>query len=179
MAKRLTKPTINWKEFDKLVPPDQRTNFLAFKAKSDNYLRRVQANPAELPKIDWKKYEAMVPVAGLVEKFKKDYEGLKVPYPVDNLTATIDEQWKTLQPEIKAYCDNAQKEIEIATKELEKIKSLPKFEDITMEMFYDLYPNEALDPVKRPTFWPHDEESQLGYEEKKAKKDAKEPQKKK
>ncbi|CAG4957636.1 unnamed protein product [Colias eurytheme] len=179
MAKRFTKPTINWKELDKLVPPNQRTNFLAFKAKSDNYLRRVQANPPELPKIDWKKYEALVPVTGLVEKFKKEYEGFKVPYPEDKLSATIDEQWKALQPEIKAYCDNAQKDIEIATKELEKIKSLPKFEDMTMEMFYDLYPNEALDPVNRPTFWPHDEESQLGYEEKKAKIDAKEAQTKK
>lgn len=32
-----------------------------------------------------------------------------------------------------------------------------------MEMVYDLYPDQALKPVENPTFWPHDDEEQLGY----------------
>lgn len=40
MAKRFTKPTINWVEFEKRVPPEQKAKFLAFKAKADVYLRR-------------------------------------------------------------------------------------------------------------------------------------------
>lgn len=34
---------------------------------------------------------------------------------------------------------------------------------MTMEMFYDLFPKDALDPVNRPTFWPHTPEEQPGY----------------
>ncbi|CAK1550554.1 unnamed protein product [Leptosia nina] len=163
MAKRFTKTTINWAELQKLVPADQKGKFLAFKTKADAYLRRVNASPPELPPIDWKKYQSLVPVAGMVEKFQKEYEALKIPYPEDTLSASIDEQWKALQPEIKAYCDERQKEIEAATKELERIKKLPKFEDMTMEIYRDMYPDQALDPVGKPTFWPHDAESQLDY----------------
>lgn len=34
---------------------------------------------------------------------------------------------------------------------------------MTMETFYDMYPGVAIDPVNRPTFWPHDAEEQPGY----------------
>lgn len=43
------------------------------------------------------------------------------------------------------------------------MNALPKLEEITMEMFYDMYPNDALDPVNRPTFWPHSPDEQEGY----------------
>ncbi|XP_047537162.1 ATP synthase subunit d, mitochondrial-like [Vanessa atalanta] len=163
MAKRFTKSAINWVEFEKQVPPEQKTKFLAFKAKADMYLRRVQANPPEPPKINWDEYQKIVPVKGLVDKMKTAYSGFQIPYPTDTLSAKVDEQWKSLEPKIKEYCAEIQKDIEVAQKELNRIKALPKFEDMTMETFYDVYPNEALDPVKRPTFWPHDPEEQLGY----------------
>lgn len=34
---------------------------------------------------------------------------------------------------------------------------------MTMDMFYDIYPKDALDPVNKPTFWPHNPEEQPGY----------------
>lgn len=34
---------------------------------------------------------------------------------------------------------------------------------MTMEDYRDAYPNEALDPINRPTFWPHNPEEQLDY----------------
>ncbi|VVD01550.1 unnamed protein product [Leptidea sinapis] len=113
MAKRFTAITVPWKELEKKVPPDQRVKFLAFKAKADSYFRRVQANPPELPKIDWEKYSKIVSNQAMVEKFKKEYEGYKVPYPEDKLSATIDEQWKSLEPEIIVFCANLDKEIEM------------------------------------------------------------------
>ncbi|KOB57455.1 H+ transporting ATP synthase subunit d [Operophtera brumata] len=92
MAKRFTKPAINWAELEKRVPPEQKANFLLFKGKADGYLRR-------------------------------------------------------------------------ATKELARVNALPKLEEMTMEMFYDMYPDQALDPVKRPSFWPHTADEQEGYVE--------------
>lgn len=34
---------------------------------------------------------------------------------------------------------------------------------MTMEDFYDAHPDLALDPIKKPTFWPHTPEEQLDY----------------
>ena len=39
--------------------------------------------------------------------------------------------------------------------QLSKIESLPKPEEMTMEMYAYYFPKLALDPVQRPTFWPH------------------------
>lgn len=52
-----------------------------------------------------------------------------------------------------------------ATKELARVNALPKLDEMTMEMYYDMYPKDALDPVKRPTFWPHTADEQEGYVE--------------
>lgn len=50
-----------------------------------------------------------------------------------------------------------------ATKELNRIKALPKFEEMTMEMFAEMFPNDCINPVERPTYWPHTPEEQPGY----------------
>ncbi|KAM3956539.1 ATP synthase subunit d, mitochondrial [Aphomia sociella] len=163
MAKRFIKPSINWAELEKRVPPEQKGKFLAFKAKSDSYLRRVEANPPEPPKINWEEYKKLVPVAGLVDKFKSAYESFKVPVPNDTLSAAVDEQWKSLEPQIKAFCAEQQKSIDAANKEVARVKALPKFEDMTLEMYAEMYPDQGLDPVNRPTFWPHEPEDQIGY----------------
>ncbi|CAG4953799.1 unnamed protein product [Parnassius apollo] len=117
-----------------------------------------------MPKINWETYRKLIPDKKIVDDLKSDLEKYKVPYPEDTLTPKIEEQWKALQPEIEKFCAEQDKEIEKATKELNRVKALPKFEDMTMEMFYDFYPDEALDPVNRPTFWPHNPEEQPGYQ---------------
>ncbi|KAG6449973.1 hypothetical protein O3G_MSEX006332 [Manduca sexta] len=165
MAKRFTKSAINWTEFQNRVPPEQQSNFMSFKSKYEMYVRRMKDNPAEPPKINWDIYKQLIPVPGLVDKLKSDYEAFKVPFPQDPVTAKIDEQWKTVEAEIKKYCADVQKDIEAAKKELERIKALPKFDEMTMETYYDMYPEYALDFVKKPTFWPHTPEEQEGYEE--------------
>lgn len=61
------------------------------------------ANPAEPPKIDWVAYKQVVPVAGMVENFQKQYEALKVPYPADTLTAKVEAQWVEVKKAIEAF----------------------------------------------------------------------------
>ncbi|CAH2045394.1 unnamed protein product, partial [Iphiclides podalirius] len=116
-----------------------------------------------MPKIDWETYKKLIPIPGLVDKFKSEMDKYGIPYPQDTMTSKIEEQWKSIQKEIQSFCAEQDKEIETASKELKRIRALPKYEDMTMEMFYDIYPNDALDPVKRPTFWPHDSEEQPDY----------------
>jgi len=43
-------------------------------------------------------------------------------------------------------------------------KVLP-FEEMTMEDFAEAFPEQALDPVNRPTLWPHGPEDQPGYKD--------------
>lgn len=70
------------------------------------------ANPAEMPKIDWEAYRKLIPDSNLVDKFKSEMEKFKVPYPQDTMTSKIEEQWKSIQKDIEAYCAEHDKEIE-------------------------------------------------------------------
>lgn len=45
------------------------------------------------------------------------------------------------------------------------IASLIPYDQMTMEDFKDAYPDLALDPINKPTFWPHTPEDQPDYEE--------------
>lgn len=79
---------------------------------NDVIFHRVMASPPEPPKIDWETYQKTVPIPGLVEKFKKEYEAFKVPSIPDTLTDKVDAQWKTIESEIKSFCAERQKEID-------------------------------------------------------------------
>jgi hypothetical protein len=74
---------------------------------------RVESNPPEPPKIDWEHYAKMVPVSGLVDKLKAGYGKFQVPYPEDKLSVKVDEQWNALEPQIKKFCADQQKEIDV------------------------------------------------------------------
>lgn len=66
---------------------------------------RVQENPESVPTIDWVKYKQVVPASAMavVEKFQKEYETLKIPYPADRYTAKIEADEKDLVSIIN-YC---------------------------------------------------------------------------
>lgn len=55
---------------------------------------RVTANPETPPKIDWAFYKKNVPIVGLVDKFQKEYEAFKVPYPADKYTSLVEAKEK-------------------------------------------------------------------------------------
>ena len=46
--------------------------------------------PEAPAKLDWATYKNAIPIPGLVDKFQKEFESLKVPYPADNYTSKID-----------------------------------------------------------------------------------------
>jgi len=51
---------------------------------------RMNANPEAPPKIDWMYYKKNIPIPGLVDKFQKEYESFKVPYPADKYTSEVE-----------------------------------------------------------------------------------------
>lgn len=56
------------------------------------FFNRLQANPEASPKLDWAFYKSRITTPGLVDKFQKEYEGLKVPFPEDKYTSQINAQ---------------------------------------------------------------------------------------
>lgn len=56
----------------------------------------MNANPEAPPKIDWAYYKKNIMVAGLVDKFQKEYESFSIPYPVDKYTSEVETQEKSL-----------------------------------------------------------------------------------
>lgn len=165
-ARRIAKSAIDWAALAERVPPEQKSQFVAFKTKSDVYMRAVLANPETPPKIDWEHYKKVVPVAGLVDSFQKQYDALKVPYPADTLSAQIDAQAKEMKSEVEAFKKESQQRIAEHQKEIERIKALLPYNQMTLEDYRNSYPDLAMDPINRPTFWPHFPEDQIGYEEK-------------
>ncbi|KAK4876846.1 hypothetical protein RN001_009352 [Aquatica leii] len=162
-AKRITQSSINWAALAERVPESQRPIYLQFKSKSENYLRRVLAQPENPPAIDWAYYKSVVPVKGMVDDFQKQYEALKIPYPPDTVSGQLD----ALEKEIKGDIENFKKESDLRIEEYKKqlayIASLLPFDQMTMEDYRDAFPDQALDAINNPTYWPHQEDDRKNY----------------
>lgn len=48
-------------------------------------------------------------------------------------------------------------------KQLADLAGLIPYDQMTMEDYRDAYPEDAVDPINKPTFWPHTPEEQLDY----------------
>lgn len=163
-SKRIAQSAVNWAAVAERVPPSQRLQFNGFKSRSDKYLRAVMSNPAESPKIDWAAYKKNIAVAGLVDSFQKHYEALKVPYPADHVSGQVDAQAKEVDADIAKFKADSEARIAKHQKDLAYLNSLLAFNQMTMEDFKDSYPDLALDPLNKPTFWPHTHDEQPGTE---------------
>ncbi|XP_058054677.1 ATP synthase subunit d, mitochondrial [Anopheles bellator] len=159
-SRRIAQSSINWAALAERVPSNQKANLAAFKTKSDKYLRSVTANPETAPKIDWAFYKKHVPVAGMVDKFQKAYEALQIPYPADNVSKLVEAQEKEVQQEIAKFVKESEARIAGHQAQIATLKSLLPFEQMTMEDFKDSFPDQAVDSVNHPTFWPHTPEEQ-------------------
>ncbi|KAG5310648.1 ATP5H synthase, partial [Acromyrmex insinuator] len=159
MSRRAIK-TINWSALAEKIPETEKPAFAAFKSKSDQYLRRMSANPEVPPKIDWAYYKKNIPIVGLVDKFQKEYESITVPYPVDKYTSEIETEEKKMHINIEEFIIESNQRVATANKEIDRVKNLLPFSEMTMEDFYDAYPDIAINPNK-PTIWPHTPEVQL------------------
>ncbi|XP_049298224.1 ATP synthase subunit d, mitochondrial [Anopheles funestus] len=159
-SRRIAQSSVNWASLAERVPPNQKPNLAAFKTKSDKYLRSVVANPETPPKIDWSFYKKNVPVAGMVDKFQKAYEALQIPYPADNVTKLVEAQEKEVQQEISKFVKDSEARIADFQTQIATLKALLPYDQMTMEDFRDSFPEQALDPINRPSFWPHTPEEQ-------------------
>ncbi|XP_022901608.1 ATP synthase subunit d, mitochondrial-like [Onthophagus taurus] len=166
MAKRISQSSINWAALAERVPEHQKPQFIAFKSKADNYLRKVQQLPDAPPKLDWAFYKAKVPVPGMVAEFEKSYSALNIPFPADTVSGQLDSQEKEIKQDIEKFKTESNARIEEYKKQLAHLASLLPYDQMTLEDYRDAFPEDALDTLNKPTFWPHAPEDQLGYVDK-------------
>ncbi|XP_031845951.1 ATP synthase subunit d, mitochondrial isoform X2 [Nomia melanderi] len=120
-----------------------------------DYNYNMTANPESPPKIDWAYYRKTITTPGLVDKFQKEYEALSIPFPADKYTTDIDAEEKIALQEVDKFVQTADQEIEKMRKEVARVQSLLPFDLMTIEDYYIMYPENAIDPEK-PTVYPHD-----------------------
>lgn len=160
-ARRVTQSSVNWSSLAERVSESQRTSFVAFKTKSDKYLRSVMANPEAPPAINWAHYEKHITIPGLVKAFQSQYEGTKIAYPADSYTKAVDAQEVEVKKEIEQFVKSSEERIAAYKKEADHLKSLLPFDQMTLEDFRDAFPDQALDAINKPTYWPHNPEEQI------------------
>jgi F-type H+-transporting ATPase subunit d len=110
-----------------------------------------------LPEIDFAFYKGRLSNPAIADEYEKAYKALAVAYPKDkgNVKAQIDEQEKLAQEVTKKQIADARKSIDEAKALLGKIDSVPSPDVMTQEMYAEYFPEQALNPWERPTFWPH------------------------
>jgi len=165
-SKRIATSAVDWIKFAEMVPKNQRDAFRAFKAKSDSLVARVHRNPEALPAIDFAAYKSRLANPALVDQFAQKYAKVTVPYPQDpeNIKAKIEADEKEATVRTEAEVKLAQAQINSYKALLAKIDSVPPLKEMTMEMYFEYFPQEDLDPVNKPSMWPHNKASQPGFD---------------
>jgi len=67
------------------------------------------------------------------------------------------------QEKVAAFVAESKQRIQEYEAKIKKWDSVIPYEEMTMEDFKDAHPDVALDPINKPTFWPHTPEEQLDY----------------
>jgi F-type H+-transporting ATPase subunit d len=156
-GRRISKSLVDWAAFAERVPPNQRDAFRAFKTKSDMFVSKVHRFPEKLAPIDFAHYQSKLANPAMVAEFEKQYKTLTIPYPVDkdNVKSKIGQEEQAAKASTDQQIADAKKVISDCKAILTKIDSVPNPDVMTNEMYVDYFPAQALDPEKRPTFWPH------------------------
>ncbi len=156
-SKRVSISAVNWAEFASKIPEAQRGAFNALKNKQDGYVRAIAALPDALPKIDFAAYKAKVAVTGMVDNFQKSYDALKVPYPKDTMTSTIDSQAVAKKSAYEKFVAESKTRIEGIKEEQAKWEAMMPIEDMTREDALDYVPHLLKANPDKPNMWPFDE----------------------
>ncbi|XP_071964362.1 ATP synthase subunit d, mitochondrial-like [Antedon mediterranea] len=153
-AKRVAQKAVDWAAFAERVPPNQKVQFNALKGKSDAIKAKFMMTPEKPPAIDWAFYKNKVPVAGLVDKFQKQFESFKVPYPTESVTPMIADQEKQMDKQASDFKVESDKRVAKYEQEIAKLNSMIPFEEMTKEEFVEYFP-ESVDYIKKYPYWPH------------------------
>ncbi|XP_077183983.1 ATP synthase peripheral stalk subunit d, mitochondrial [Paroedura picta] len=153
-GRRAALKAIDWVAFAERVPSNQKSMFNALKTRSDALAAKLTSLPESPPAIDWAFYKTTVAKPGMVDEFEKKYKAFKVPEPVDTLSAEIEAQEQAANKSAAAYIEASKARVVEHEKELQKIKNMIPFEQMTIDDYHEAFPETKPDKVKNP-YWPY------------------------
>merc|ERR1712243_493077 len=145
---------IEWAKIFEKTGPEYRQMITSFKSKSDAiFSSYVKAQATKLD-IDWAHYHQNVNNKDLVSEFESKFNALEVPRPIDTKSEGIAAK---LAEDKQRYADYVSQldvaEAETAA-ELNRLCSLPPFEQMTEEDVMEHFPRLRPDYETVP-YWPH------------------------
>ncbi|ELV10821.1 ATP synthase subunit d, mitochondrial isoform X1 [Tupaia chinensis] len=148
--RKLSLKTIDWVAFGKIIPQNQKAIANSLKTWNETFTSRLAALPENPPAIDWAYYKASVAKAGLVDDFEKKSNALKVSVPEGKYTVQVYTEEKEDVKSCAEFVSLSKARIEEYQKQLEKMKNIIPFDQMTIEDLNDVFPETVLDKKKYP-----------------------------
>ncbi|XP_017450045.2 ATP synthase subunit d, mitochondrial-like [Rattus norvegicus] len=142
--------TIGWVSFVEIISQNQKTIGNTLKSWNETFHTRLASLSEEPPATDWAYYKANGAKAGLADDFAKKFNALKIPVPEDKYTALVDTEEREGVKNCAQFVSGFQARIQEYEKQLEKIKSMIPFDQMTPDDLNEIFPETKLDKKKYP-----------------------------